>query len=93
MVHVCTDYCEDMHCRARARREGALDDEDGAESPPQQEFGSPFASPFAEPLAQSDTPPTPQQLTATLVEDFVLVLSRPRLRPRPEIMLYSNILN
>ncbi|CAH2055648.1 unnamed protein product, partial [Iphiclides podalirius] len=76
-VHVCTEYCEDIHCRARARSEGATSDEGELETPPQAEvYASTHAETVlpAELLVHFDTPPTPNHLATTLVEDFVQML-------------------
>ncbi|XP_045504697.1 E3 ubiquitin-protein ligase UBR1 isoform X2 [Colias croceus] len=77
-VHLCTEYCEEMHCRARARSVGALSSEPEDESADEAEV---YVSTHAETLlpnhflAHFDTElPTYADTSKQLVEHFVAML-------------------
>ncbi|CAG5053999.1 unnamed protein product [Parnassius apollo] len=76
-VHVCTEYCEEMHCRARARSVGAASSEAEDEAEAEAEV---YASTHAETLLPADllahfgSAPVSYELVAALVEDFVRML-------------------
>lgn len=75
-VHVCTEYCEDIHCVARARSVGATSSETEEEPEPEPEvYSSTHAENVLSPelMAHFSASPSPQSMVFTLVEDFVRV--------------------
>ncbi|XP_068622953.1 E3 ubiquitin-protein ligase UBR1 [Battus philenor] len=76
-VHVCTEYCEEMHCVARARSVGAASDETEEETEAEAEvYASTHAENIlpAELLAHFHGAPAAGHPAINLVEDFVRML-------------------
>ncbi|CAB3225335.1 unnamed protein product [Arctia plantaginis] len=78
-IHICTEFCEEMHCQARARSVGAMssDMEDG-ESADESEV---YVSTHAENLLSGEflahfegEIPAYHEMTKTLIEDFANIL-------------------
>ncbi|CAH2087795.1 unnamed protein product [Euphydryas editha] len=76
-VHLCTEYCEEMHCRARARSVGAASSS-SEESADETEV---YVSTHAETLLPAELlahfaapPPAYHRTTRALVEDFAKML-------------------
>lgn len=75
-VHVCSEYCEDMHCRARARSVGAASSSEDESADEAEVYVSTHAETLLPPelLAHFGAPPPPlHRDTQALLEDFAKV--------------------
>ncbi|XP_037871161.1 E3 ubiquitin-protein ligase UBR1 isoform X2 [Bombyx mori] len=77
-VHVCTEFCEEMHCQARARSVGAMSSDMEEESADEAEV---YVSTHSENLLSPEflvhfegEVPQYNELTKTLIEEFASVL-------------------
>ena len=77
-LHICTEFCEEMHCQARARSVGAMssDMEDGDEADETEVYVSTHAENLLKPdflvHFDGDIPPY-NDMTKALIEDFANV--------------------
>lgn len=76
-IHICTEFCEEMHCQARARSVGAMSSDMEEESADESEV---YVSTHAENLLSGEflahfegEIPTYHEMTKTLIEDFANV--------------------
>lgn len=76
-VHVCTEFCEEMHCQARARSVGAMSSDMEEESADEAEV---YVSTHSENLLSPEflvhfegEVPQYNELTKTLIEEFASV--------------------
>ncbi|KAH9628504.1 hypothetical protein HF086_017330 [Spodoptera exigua] len=78
-LHICTEFCEEMHCQARARSVGAMssDMEDGELADETEVYVSTHAENLLKPdfLVHFDAEIPPyNDMTKTLIEDFANIL-------------------
>lgn len=77
-LHICTEYCEEMHCQARARSVGAMssDMEDGESADETEVYVSTHAENLLKPdflvHFEGEIPPY-NDMTKALIEDFANV--------------------